>query len=220
MCGPSAQEKQLEAQQASFSQTLQQDYSEQFANQSQILDNLNAQLQPIVNEGPNQEGYSSEELAALGTEAIESNATGVNQAEKAIQAKENAAGGGTSLLPSGVDAQINGQIASEAESNLSNERLGITTANYNQGRQNWQNALSGELSTAGEQNPLGYAGAGTSANSSAFNEADTIQQQSNQEFSDILGGIGSIVTGGVGNLDTTGGSTAGEQGLNFLTGAI
>jgi len=221
MCGPSQAQQNLENQEASFSATLQQDYSQQFAEQQSILNNLNSVLSPIVNAGPNQQGYSSQELSALNTQAIESNAQGVNQAEAAAQSRENAAGGGTSFLPSGVNAQINAEIGSAAESNLSQEQLGITTNNYAQGRQNWQNALSGELNVSGQTNPLGYASAGSSANSSAFNEATQINQESNQAFSDILGGvtgIGTAVLGGIGNLDTTGGSTGGEQAFNFVTG--
>jgi hypothetical protein len=212
LCGPSQQEKNLEAAQASFSETLQQDYSTQFAEQQGILNNLNSVLQPIVSAGPDQQGYGPQELSALNTEAIESNAQGVNQAEKAYQAKENSAGGGTTLLPSGANAQINAEIGSAAESNLSSEQLGITTNNYTQGRQNWQNALSGELGVSSQTNPLGYASAGTSANSSAFNEADTINQQSNQAFSDILGGVGSIASGMI-PLIPHGGSSSSNDGF-------
>ena len=195
MCGPSQAEKNLENQEASFDATLQQDYSTQFAQQQQILQSLNSTLQPIVEAGPNQQGYSPQEASALSTQAIESNAQGVNQAEQAAAQKEDAAGGGTSFLPSGVNAQINAQIGSAAEANLSNEQLGITTANYDQGRQNWQTALASEENLSSQTNPLGYAGATTNANSSAFNEASQINQQSNQEFSDILGGVGGAIFG-------------------------
>lgn len=117
-----------------------------------------------------------------------------------------------------MNAQINAEIGNAAEQNLSREQLGITEANYVQGRQNWQTALAGETRVAAGENPLGYAGATTSSNTAAFNEANAINQQSNQEFSDILGGITGGIIGGVENLDTTGGSTAKEQFQNFLTG--
>lgn len=218
MCGPSSQEKQLEQQEASLDQTLQQDYAQTFAANQQILQSLNSVLQPIVEAGPNQQGYSAAELSSLNTQAIESNAQGYNQATQAAASRENAEGGGTSFLPSGVNAQINAEIGTAAESNLANEQLGITQANYAQGRQNWQTALAGEAGVASAENPLGYAGATTSANSTAFNEANQINQQSNQEWSDILGGIAGGVIGGVTNLDTQGTSTAGEQFMNFLEG--
>jgi hypothetical protein len=220
-CGPSGQEKSLEKEEASFDQTLQTDYSQTFAQNQQILSNLNSVLQPIVNAGPNQQGFSPEELSTLNTQATEGNAQGYNQAVEAAAQQENTQGGGTTLLPSGVNAQINAGIASAAEGNLANEKLGITQANYAQGQQNWETALSGEESVAAGEAPLGYASATTSANSAAFNEANIIGQENNQEFGQIVGGIagiGGAVLGGLGNLDTTGGSTGGEQVMNFLSG--
>src|SRR5215469_4581360 len=105
VCGPSQQQKNLEAEQASFTATLQQDYAQTFAQNQEILANLNSVLQPIVNAGPNQQGFSPQETAALSTQAIESNAQGYNQAIQAAMSRENAAGGGREFLPSGVNAQ-------------------------------------------------------------------------------------------------------------------
>lgn len=221
MCGPSSQEKDLAASETSFNQTLQADYATTFANNQQILGTLNSVLQPIVTAGPGQQGFSPEENAALNTQATDSNARGAQQALLAANSQENAAGGGRSFLPSGVNAQINAGIDSAAESNLSQEKLGITEQNYATGRQNWQNALAGEESVAAGEAPLGYASATTSSNEAAFGEADKIQQESNSEFSNILGditGIGSAVLGGIGNLDTTGSSSGKEQFGNFLAG--
>ena len=211
MCGPSQSEKNLQSQEASFDATLQADYAQTFAANQQILQTLNASLKPIVEAGPNQQGFSAGELSSLNTEAIESNAQGVNQAEQAAAQRENAEGGGTTLLPSGVNAQINAEIGSAAESNLSSENLGITQANYAQGRQNWQTALAGEQGVAAGEAPLGYAGATTASNTAAFNEANTINQQSNQEFSDILGGVVGGVTG-LFDAYTNGGNSGGGGG--------
>jgi hypothetical protein len=213
-CGPSQQEKNLEQQEASFDQTLQQDYSQTFAQNQEILGNLNSVLQPIVNAGPSQQGYSPAELSALNTQATDLSAQAVNQETQAAAAQENAAGGGTSFLPSGVNAQLNASINSAAENNLSQEKLGITQANYAQGEQNWQTALAGEENVAGQQNPLGYAGQTTSANSTAFGEANTIQQEENQEESDIIGGVAQGALG-----IATGGASLGLGGLFGAAGS-
>src|ERR1700683_5615896 len=181
MCGPSQQEKNLEQQEASFDQTLQQDYSQTFAQNQEILGNLNSVLQPIVNAGPNQQGYSAAELSSLNTQATDQSAQAYNQETQAAASQENAAGGGTSFLPSGVNAQLNASIGSAAENNLSQEKLGITQANYAQGRANWQTALAGEAGVVTGENLLGYAGQTPSANSAAFAEANAINQQENQE---------------------------------------
>ena len=205
MCGPSQEQKNLEAEQASFTATLQQDYAQTFAANQEILSTLNSVLQPIVQAGPNQQGFSAQENSALNSQAINSTAQGYQQTADALGRQENAAGGGTSFLPSGVNAQINAGVASAAQNTLSNEELGITEANYATGRQNWQNALAGEESVAAGEAPLGYATATTNSNKSAFGEATQINQESNQVFSDILGGITSIGAAATGLIGLGGG---------------
>jgi hypothetical protein len=228
MCGPTAAEKSLQAQEQSFSTLLQSDYSQQFQNQQGVLAKLNESLTPTLEAGPNQMGYSPQELAALNTQAI--NTTGANYRNAAVAAGSALAGrggGGSSGLESGVEQQIRAGIASGAAGTLSGEQLGITESNYATGRQNYDTALGGAQALAGEYNPLGYAGAGTSANTGAFGEAQTIQQQQAQKdqmiaglitsgASDALGGL----AGGFGNLDTQGTSTGGEQLGNFGSGFL
>ena len=114
MCGPSQEQKNLEAEQASFTATLQQDYAQTFAANQEILSTLNSVLQPIVQAGPNQQGFSAQENSALNSQAINSTAQGYQQTADALGRQENAAGGGTSFLPSGVNAQINAGVASAA----------------------------------------------------------------------------------------------------------
>jgi hypothetical protein len=204
VCGPSESEINLQNQEASFDQTLQADYAQTFSANQEILSTLNSILQPIAEAGPNQQGYNAQELSTLNSEAINTNAQGVQQAEQAAGQQENALGGGRSFLPSGVNAQINAGIQTAGEENLSQEELGIEQSNFAAGRQNWQNALAGEASIAAGEAPLGYANATTQSNQAAFNEANDINQQSNQEWSDILGGI----TGGI--LGTSGGNGSGN----------
>jgi hypothetical protein len=63
---------------------------------------------------------------------------------------------------------------------------------------------------------------GVSGFGAAFNESNTMQKQRSSEWNDIfksISGIAGGVAGGVGNLDTTGGSTGMEQFKNFFSGA-
>ena len=76
--------------------------------------------------------------------------------------------------------------------------------NYATGRQNaitTANALQG---MSNSYNPLGYGNAASSANSSAFSEADTINQQNIAKAqaiaSTVESGIGMAATGGIGGL--------------------
>ncbi len=223
-CGPSTA-VQNDAQQAqSFSNLLTSNYQQQFAQQSSILNALNASLSPIVAAGPNQQGFSAAELADLNTKAI--NATGA-ASRNAQQVAANAAAGqnNTSGLTSGVQKQIQGAIASQQAGNLANQQSNIQLQNYETGRQNYFNAVSGERALAGEYNPTGYASLTNQAEQQAFNQNHTVEEENNQMSADIIGGITSLAggaatfgLGGIGNLDRTGGSSFGEQVGNFFSG--
>jgi hypothetical protein len=230
LCGPSSQEKALAASEQSFSQLLQQNYQTQFANQQGVLDTLNHTLSPIVSAGPNQQGFSPQELASMETTAINTTAGNYANAARALATNiagqtrtgTGAAGAGGTGLETGIQQQEQAQLASNAAGALSNEQLGIVNANYATGRQNFQNATGGLETLSGQYNPLGYAGAGTTAGSTAFNEAGAINQQSQAGLKELAGlatGGLDILSGGLGNLDTTGGSSFGEQVGNFFTGA-
>jgi hypothetical protein len=226
LCGPTASEKNLESQQAGFSQLLQQDYAAKYDNQQGYLTELNNTLTPTLEAGPNQQGFSAPELAALNTQAI--NSTGANYANAARALNGQLAGrggynnGSPGGLTSGVDAQLKNQLASAAAGTLSNEQLGITQANYGQGNKNYQNSVAGVNALAGLSNPAPYASEGNQANQSAFGEADTIQQQQAQEAAEIAGaitgGATSFLTGGISNL--AGGNSFGDNTKSFFSGGI
>jgi hypothetical protein len=64
-------------------------------------------------------------------------------------------------------------------------------------------------------------GQGASAASSAFGAAKTMQEQSAAMWNDIFKSSAQVATGvmgGIGNLDTTGGSSTWEQAKNFMGG--
>src|SRR5689334_18812338 len=91
-CGPSNAEKNLAAQEAQFSQVLQGNYSTRFQNQNEVLGRLNNSLTPTLEAGPSQQGFSSQELAALNTRAL--NSTGANYANAARALNGQLAGRG------------------------------------------------------------------------------------------------------------------------------
>lgn len=233
MCGSSSQQNQLEQQQAANAaqqNTFMQDYFAQYQKQlglqSGVLAQIQANLQPILNAGINQQGFSKQELGALNTEAL--NQTGANYANAARAAQTAQAAGTDSTIMSGVAQQQRAAVASAAAGQTSQEELGITNANYAQGRQNYLTALGNLQNVAAMYNPQSYGGleqgaanGASSATSAAFNEATQINQENNQWEADVAGGIMSgigMVSGGIGNLDSTGGSSGGEQALNFLGG--
>src|ERR1700676_3914805 len=70
--GPSSAEQGIATNEQSLGQSLGDAFHEQFGQQEGVLGNLNQQLTPIANLGPNQQGFSAQELAAINSAAINS----------------------------------------------------------------------------------------------------------------------------------------------------
>jgi len=178
-----------------FMNQLQAAFSQQFGQNQQILNLLHSKLQAVIN---NPQGFSPEKLAALRTSAIQQTAAG-NQA--AVQATNQAiAARGGSTLPSGVNAQIQGQMAQSAENQESGMLNQINIANEDQRQQNYWNAVSGLGGVASQINPLGYAGASSTAGNTLANlsQAYTASQaMSMGPINSIAGGLGQGIGGGL-----------------------
>lgn len=201
--GASSQQKQLQQQQTQLSQTLSNAYNQAFANQHAVFSSIRAVFDPIFNAGPSQYGFANAEDVALRTQASEGTAQEYQQASRATAERMAAEGGGNSVLPSGVQAQIQGQVAGAAAESESNKQLDITKAGYEQGRQNFLTASNAEMAVAQGYNPLGYAGAAGNTTGSAFNMATEIQKMNNAAspwgaVGGILGGLAGSIAGPLG----------------------
>jgi hypothetical protein len=221
-CGPTTQEKQLQASSANFASMLQSNYGTLFGEQQDVLSSINKSLSPTLAAGPNQQGFSGPELAAIQTQAID-NAGAANTA--AQQAARNygagEGGGGTSGVTSGIQKQIQSAIGSSSANALAGQENQITQANYAQGNANYWRAAGGMQALAGEYSPNGASSGAISENNNSFGQASQIEQQQAQEDQAIAGGITSLATdaltfgaGGIGNMGE--GSGAGD----FLSGGL
>jgi hypothetical protein len=226
MCGPSSSETRISGQQESLANQLSADFASRFSDQSKLLQQLSSSISPIIQAGPNQQGFSAAENAALNTQAINSSGAAARNA-RAAAGNFTAGQNNTSGLESGVTKQINASIDSSAANNLANEQLGITRANYDTGRQNYFAGLNALQGVTSQYNPGEFSGQAQSGFDSSFKMADKIQQEKNQQEMTIASGITSLAMdaatfgmGGFGNLDTTGGSTGGEQAGNFFSGGL
>lgn len=195
MCGPSKTEEGLQGSEESFMNTLQQNYAQNFSEQQGVLANLNQTLSPIVAAGPDQTGYSPQELAALNTQAIDTTGANYANAQKALNTANAGRDQGTSG-ESGVSQQLNEALASQESGQLSNEQLGITESNYATGRSNFQNAVGAEEGVASQFNPVATGGLANNANTTAFGEANTINQQEIAEQNEIASGVSSLALAG------------------------
>lgn len=202
--GASSQEKNISKQQQQMMTQLMGNYSTQFAGQNAILGNIQNAYSSILSAGPGQMGFTAPELSALRTQAATGTAQAYQQAKQATGESLSAIGGGNVPLASGTMAGIEANLANVAAQQNAAQQLGITTAGYQQGLQNFNNAAGVLGGVAHEMNPLGYAGAATSAGEQAFGSANTISQENNaaqQQMMSMIGGAASgLMTGGVSSI--------------------
>ncbi len=201
--GASGQQTSLANSQQAFYDTMTKDYSQQFANQTAVLNAVNASVQPVIAAGPNQYGFSPAETNVLNSQAIQGTAQQYNQAQKALQQRQAAEGGGTQFLPSGVNEQQKAELAATGANQTSSELLGIQQAGYTQGANQYQSAVQQAEGAAGIYNPTGYSGAATGAGNAAANEANTVAQENNAAspwpmIGGILGGVAGSIAGPIG----------------------
>lgn len=205
MCGATSQQKQVEASQQSFMTQAQQQASEVFGASSQVFNGLMATFAPTVAAGPNQQGFSAAENANLKSQAITNTGQSYKNAKQALGENSAASGGGNTALPSGV-AAAEGQNLAIAGANQTASELGqITEANYSTGRQNYQNAVQGELSATNVYNAAEGALSGANASGeAAATSANNVATADNSWVQGVTGALGAIggavATGGMGNL--------------------
>lgn len=191
--GPTADQSAAQSAMANLTASLTANYNVAFGAQSAILQAVNAAFKPIVDAGINQYGFNKAEDTALRTQASEGTAQNYAQAAKSVGDSLAARGGGNNLLPSGAEESIKANVAGAAAESESNKQLGITSAGYETGRQNFLAATSGDMSVAQMYNPLGYANAAEGAANSQFNMATSLYNQ--KKAASPWGTIGGLVGG-------------------------
>jgi hypothetical protein len=216
--GPTADQTSALESMKALQSTLTANYDTAFTNQSAILGSIHNALDPIVQAGINQFGFSKAEETALRTQASEGTAQTYAQAKKALSEQLAARGGGNTLLPSGAEESIQADLAGRAAESESGKQLGVTEAGYEQGRQNFLAATSGDLSTAQAYNPLGYASAATQASKGTFDIATSLYNQ--KRAASPWGTIGGLVGGAAGAfLGGPGGAALGGKFGSWLGGS-
>lgn len=195
MCGgPSSAQTEMQQEEAAFYQTQIQAYNNAYKNFSELQDVLQQQFAPILAAGPGQFGYTPAETNALRTESTEGTAQNFATAQRALQQRIAAQGGGTSNITSGGAQQLQEELSSATAAEQSRENLGITTSGYDLGRQMWQGAVSGTEQLASGWNPNAFSQSTVSAGAAAASEANTIAQQQNAMWGSVLGALGGVAS--------------------------
>lgn len=178
--------------------TLNADYSANFANYEKILGQQSAKLNYIAS---NPMGYSPAELHSA-TTAINENTANAAKAALGSAAAFAAAHGGADI-GGGATGMIAGQIGSAAAQSKAQQLAALSNQNQEMKRQNFWSALNGLNQVAS-----GYEGGGASelsgasgAAGGAVNAGSGAVTASNIGWEDaagIISGIGGLASAGVG----------------------
>lgn len=215
--GASAQQTDIANSQQNFYNSLTANYGQQFANQNAILSTLQNSLNPIVQAGPNQFGFSKAETNNLNSQALQGTGQQFRNAAKSLGEAQAAQGGGNSYLPTGAQAQQQAALAASGANQTSNQLMDIQQKGYDTGRAQY-NAAIGQLGgVAGMYNPTGLAGTATGAGSAAASEANQVAQLNNEASPWNL--VGGILGGAAGaGLDAFTGGIGGGLAKTFMGG--
>jgi hypothetical protein len=200
MCGPSAAQNTVQADQINLTNQIMSENSTVFGESQGILQTLNSTYAPILAQGPNQTGFSNAEDTSLNTEATDQTAENFSQAQRTLQENQDAQGGGNNFEPGGEEASEDESLAATAESSQSAEQSQILQANYTQGRQNFNTAAGVLGGVATTLNPVGTASTAVSSGAAAATTANTIAAQSNSIWTSVLGALGGVAGEAVGDI--------------------
>lgn len=194
MCGATGAQQDIQQEQMDMMKQLSTNYETEFGEEQGILQSLTDTFQPILEAGPNQEGFSAAEKTALNSEATEGVAGNYAGARKAL-ADTMAAQGGDAFTPAGATGENFGELNSEAAKQESAEQLQIEQADYATGRANFDEAATALESTAGLTNSTSAAGVANQGGEDAANTANQIAQANDSWIAPVLGAVGGVLGG-------------------------
>lgn len=226
--GPSSAETGTLQQQQGLSQALHSAFTQQYAQQQDVLGRLQAQIMRIQT-GQTGPGFSGAENAARIALIQNTNAAA---ARNAIQGSRERGvgtqvGQNTSGLTrqAGINAQIAGGIEAMTGANEANQLLAEQAENFQQGRSNAISTASALQSLQGDYSPSTYSSQLGSSLGAQFNMADKINTENIQRSQAIAGlvekGVMSAATFGLGGAAAVGaGESFGEGASDFFKGGI
>ena len=218
MCGGSTQaQNNIEQQQQQQYGVLANNYAQEYGEDQSVLNGLTSALNPIIQAGPSQLGFSNNELNNLNASATENTGQSYAQEKQAVGENE-AATGGTSFIPSGASTQVQGELAANSENQLDSEKSQIMQADYQQGNQNYDNAVQGELGVASALNPTAAGSVSVQGGAAAGTTANQIAQENNSVWGSVLGALGGVAGAAVGNPSGLMSMFGNSAGTNLANG--
>ena len=145
MCGASTTLKSLAASATSFAGQVQQQATQIFGSASTVFNNLMGTIQSVVKGGPGQAGWGAAENNAVNSQILNNAAVNARNEKSAVGNAVAAIGGGNTVNPSGLETAVNLQTAQSVENAKSQQEEQATVANYQQGNQNYNEAVNEEM---------------------------------------------------------------------------
>lgn len=214
MCGASGQEKAAYGNEQKVSSLLTTQFQKFAGDNAAILGELTHNLTPIQTAGPSQFGLSAAEEAAERTMTAEQLSAAGSQVSNAVRSAVASKGGGTTYMPSGSLASIEGALAQDTAVKEALAQSKITQRGYDIGRDNWKFATEGLMKAPSElENPVTSAGDAALGGAKAQMEGGKSITEANQAWmKPVAGLIGGIGGGLIGKLPPLGGQSSGEDG--------
>lgn len=198
MCGATDDQKKISDSQQQMYKELNDNYTKMFGQQQELLGSLTSAFLPIVQAGPAQAGYSNQVDTSLRAQNAETVASDYAAAQKATAQQLASRGGGNTLLPDSISANILAANTNAAAAQRAAGERQITSDSYKLGNQNWLNAAQLLGNTANMMNPNAYASESTGAGSAAGTTAYQIAQAANSPWTAAIGALGSVAGGALG----------------------
>jgi hypothetical protein len=208
-CKESDAQKKAQQEQNDFNNVLLATYKQSFAQSEAILGIIVPQLEHMAT---SPEGFGAPEYAALQAKIV--NDTGAQFSSVAKAAAREFVTTNEKGLPSGVEAQVQGNIAAAAASQVAGETSQLAIANEEVKQRQKDFALSALTGIRSGLAQEGVATGGTTETGvrSSFDEATTVYNQGSM-WKNILSGVV-----GAGLNFATGGLSGVLQGGGFLAG--
>jgi hypothetical protein len=200
MCGPSSALKAVNTQIQNLATNVQSEGSTIFGAANSVFNKITGALNGIISGGPGQNGWSASENAARTAQTVQAGATEARNLKGAAASSVAAIGGGNTVAPSGSTQQLvenaDIQAASDTAAGLNQNQI----ANAEAGRSEFNTAVQDEESATQSFNPANAANqTSISANQSAFQSQQEMDNQSNWAMNDIMklgvAGVQGLTTG-------------------------
>jgi hypothetical protein len=166
-------------------------------------------------------GWTAAQSNAVNSQTINQTAAQYKNASAAVQNQIGAEGGGNIALPTGANIATEEGLAEAGAQQESSALANNTIANAAQGNANWQFAEGGIQKAPGVFSTANTAMSDTANLGKTALDSQAVINAAPSWQKIAMGALGtatSMASSGLANLDTTGSSTGGEQGSNFLSG--